>query len=343
MFRHVITYFVIFISFFSHDLYASTNDSSLDFDDASLQHHLILPDWFKLSFLDLQDSIDEAKSNNHGLIIYFERKNCAYCKAQLTINWGMADIVDYTKQHFDVIAIDVRGQRTVTDFNGDTYSEDEYAAKMKTNFTPSFLFFDKQGQPALQLYGYRPPYQFRAALEYVSDGHYKKENFRQYLARAEEAMSFGQDELNDNDVFELKQSITDLNRQQQPANKPLAVFFEHPKCHACDVLHAGPMNESEIIDRLMKMRVIQIDTTSSANVITPLGIKTTNKSWAEKLQLSFAPSIIFFDNNGKEIIRIESVVKFNRLKNILEYVLDEGYKSYPTFQLWRDRKTHEHR
>jgi len=96
------------------------------------------------------------------------------------------------------------------------------------------------------------------------------------------------------------------------------------------------MNEVEIINRLKKMRVVQIDTTSNNPIITPSGEKTTNKAWAESLNFSFAPAIIFFDDNGHQIFRIESVVRFNRLKNVLQYVLEGGYKSYPTFQLWRE-------
>ena len=331
---------VILVSYLTSNSYAASNDNQLAFDDSPLAVQLNLPDWFKLSFLDLQDSLDEANSNGRGLIIYFERKNCAYCKAQLDINWGTVDIIDYTKKNFDVIAIDVKGQKTVTDFNGDTYNEHDYAVKMKTDFTPSFLFFDKNGHFSLQLYGYRPPYQFRAALEFVADDHYHKEALSSYMSRAEHAMSFGQDELNDNDVFELKQNTTKLNRLKKSDSRLLAVFFEHPKCHACDILHAGPMNEVEIINQLKKMRVVQIDNTLNDLVITPSGIKTTNKAWAETLNLSFAPAIIFFDENGHQIFRIESVVRFNRLKNVLQYMLKGGYKTYPTFQLWRE-KSHE--
>ncbi|MDH5766127.1 MAG: thioredoxin fold domain-containing protein [Gammaproteobacteria bacterium] len=333
-------FLIIFtISLCSH----ASNDSNFSFDDHPLSSQLNLPDWFKLSFLDLQESLQEANNNQRGLIIYFERKNCAYCKAQLDINWGASDIVTYTQKHFDVIAIDVGGQRTVTDFDGNSLSESEFADKMKTNFTPSFLIFDNEGKLALRLYGFRPPYQFRAALEYAIDKHYRKESFKNYLARAETAMSFGNDELNENDVFFSYTQPVNLNRSVKTANKPLAVFFEHPKCHACDVLHAGPMNQNEIIRKLNKMIVVQIDTTQNYSVVTPDGKQTTAKAWADQLELNFAPAIIFFDNKGHEIIRIESVVKFNRLNNVIQYVLEDGHLSYPTFQRWRERDQNEKR
>ena len=158
----VIKSFVLFMVFalaFSSSCLADWQQESADslqFDDYPLREDLETPDWFKLSFLDLQDSLDEALSEGKkGLIIYFGRKDCAYCKAQLEINWGKKDILDYTQEHFDVIAIDVRGQRTVTDFDGKTYTEKEFAARMRTDFTPSLLFYESKGRLALRLPGYR--------------------------------------------------------------------------------------------------------------------------------------------------------------------------------------------
>ncbi len=274
------------------------------------------------------------ESGKRGLIIYFGRKDCAYCKALLEINWGSKDILEYTQKYFDVIAIDVRGQRTVTDFDGKTYTEKAFATRMKTNFTPSLLFYEKKSQLALRLPGYRPPYQFRAALEYVADAHYNKESYSEYLARAEEALSFGQEELNENDAF--SSPPYNLDRSKKSAKNPLVVFFEHKKCHACDVLHGGPLSQQAIGIKLRNMDAVQLDTKSNTPVITPAGKKTTAKKWARQLQLSFAPTLIFFDEQGKEIFRVESVIRLYRLNNVLSYVLNKGYKKYPTFQIWRE-------
>jgi hypothetical protein len=34
-------------------------------------------------------------------------------------------------------------------------------------------------------------------------------------------------------------------------------------------------------------------------------------------------------------MRVESVVQFYRLRNVLDYILSGGYLEYPTFQRWR--------
>ena len=89
---------------------------------------------------------------------------------------------------------------------------------------------------------------------------------------------------------------------------------------------------------LLKLEAVQLDIKSKTPVITPGGQRLTADKWAEKLDINYTPTIIFFDEAGKEIIRIESVVWFYRLRNVLTYVLTGGYKKYATFQLWRQSR-----
>ncbi len=315
---------------------ASSNDD-ITFIDKPLKSPLILPDWFKLSFLEISEDIKEAKEKKKkGLIIYFGQKFCPYCKAHLEKNWGQDDIVKYTQKNFDVIAINVKGQRPVLDIDGKIYTEKTFSAFKKTNFTPSVIFYNTKKQEILRLRGYRPPYQFRAALEYVADKHYQKETFRNYMARAESALSFGKAELNTNELFNSPPYL--LDRSRIKAEQPLMVIFERKHCHACDVLHGGPFTRSEIETQLLKFEAIQLDINSEQPIITPNGEKASAKKWAEQLDINYSPTIVFFDEAGKEIIRIESVVWFYRLRSVLKYVLSGGYKKYPTFQLWLQSK-----
>ena len=74
---------------------------------------------------------------------------------------------------------------------------------------------------------------------------------------------------------------------------------------------------------------------ADTNVITPQGKKTTAKEWAKLLDLFYAPSIVFFDAEGKEIIRVDSVTHFYRLWGVMDYVNKEGYKKAKDYQDWR--------
>jgi thioredoxin-related protein len=309
----------------------------IEFDDRPLEQDLILPDWFKLSFLELQaDLADAREAGKWGILLYFGRKDCPYCKVHLQKNWEDRGIVTYTRKHFDVIAIDVRGARQVTDYSGKVYkSEKEFAAKLRTNFTPSFLFVDVDGNAVLRLTGYHPPYQFRAALEFIADKHYLYEPLRAYIARGETIAGLEESELNDNDVFSKPPYV--LGRKKIPAKMPLAVLFEQPTCHACNVLHAGPLRNREIVDKLKQMEVVQLDRKSNTPLVTPDGRKLTAKQWAEELGLYYSPTILFFDEKGEEILRVDSVIRLYRLNGVLEYILSKAYLEYETFQLWRHK------
>jgi thioredoxin-related protein len=70
-------------------------------------------------------------------------------------------------------------------------------------------------------------------------------------------------------------------------------------------------------------------------VVTPQGKNTTAKKWADELALNYAPTIIFYDESGQEIIRVDSVVGFLRLKNVLKYINTRAYRTQPSYQLWR--------
>ena len=317
---------------------AEDEDDTLLFDDRPLDEPLELPDWFKLSFLDLQDDLKEVRQEGKdALMVYFGQKYCAYCKAFLEKDLTRGDIRTYIDRHFDVIGIDIHGQRMVTDLSGKAMEENQFAVEESTNFTPSVIFYDRDGREALRLRGYYPPYRFRAALEYVADGHYRRESFREYLARADVPLVFDPGEMNHEPYFIPGPYM--LDRSRMPGERPLAVFFEQGNCWACDVLHTNLLADPEIGERMSRFEAVQLPFWEDVPVITPSGVRTTARKWTEALGLFYTPTLIIFDRDGKEIIRVDSVVQFYRLRNVLDYILSGGYREYPTFQRWRESRS----
>jgi len=319
---------------------ADRDDQFLEFDDTLLEEELVYPDWFKLSLGDLNEDIGEAAAaGKSGIMVYFGQKRCAYCEQFLKENIGAPDIERYIREHYDIIPIDIWGIDDIIDTNGETYTERELSLRYKTNFTPSLVFYDLEGKPVFRLRGYYPPYKFRAALHYVSEGFYKEETFKEYLDRAEPGTFFMLAGLNERDFF--PEPPYNLDRRTKPGTKHLAVFFEQGDCHACDLLHTGPMNEDDTVDAITKMETVQLNIWSDTPVITPDGEKTTAREWAKDLNLFYTPTIIFYDMNGKEIIRIDSVVQYYRLWGVLDYVNSKAYLTDKDYQGWRlkQRKT----
>lgn len=327
------------ISFFllSGLAFAAANkdiDSHIVFDDAPLTEKIKHPSWFKQSsgYLsdDLYNALDDGKN---GLIVYFGQDHCPYCDQFIKNNLGASDIEHYVRANYDVIAINIWSTQDIVDTDEKEYTERDLSIHYKANFTPSLLFYNRNGKPVFRLRGYYPPYKFRAALKYVTEGFYNTESFRAYLTRAKKGLFFLDDGLHERDFF-IKPPY-DLQSTLKKSRKPLMVAFEQGNCHTCDLLHSSPFNQPKVLAELKKMHSVQLNIWSDTAVITPDGKSTTAKKWAEDLDLFYAPSLIFFDANGKEVIRIDSVVNFYRLHNVLNYVNQRGYLTEPNFQSWR--------
>lgn len=314
----------------------AADDNAFAFDDRPLDDLIVYPEWFKKSFLALDEDLEEAiQAGKFGLAVYFGQKRCAYCKKLMDVNFGQSDIVEYTRRHFDVVPIDIWSPEEITTPDGRTMSERDYAISLNTNFTPSLVFYDKEGRIALRLRGYYPPYQFRAALEYVAGGHYQRERLSVYMARGDASLRFEEGDLVEEPFFE--RPPYHLDRSRVPATQPLVVFFEAGDCHACDVLHTDPLARKSIRRRLMGLETVQLDMRADTPVVTPAGQATTARAWAEELGLFYAPSILFFDEYGREIIRLDSVTQFFRLRNVLNFISTKGYLTEHNFLQWSAR------
>lgn len=320
----------------SHPAHASLADQYDELqppiDDAPKPRDIIYPSWFKHSFLNLEDDLQEAiEAGKQGIVLYFGQKNCAYCEALMERNFGKTDIAEYTRRNFDVIPLDIWGSREVTDLQGKTLTEHELAIREQTNFTPSLLFFDKDGKLALKMRGYYPPYKFRAALEYVVDGHYRNERYRDYLLRADPPAKFEIEDMNDRAFFQKPPYA--LDRSRFPARNPLVVFFEQRECHACDVLHSEPLEDPDVLLRLSDFDAVQLDIWSDTPILTPAGQRLTAREWAHQLGIFYAPTLVFFDESGQEVFRVDSVVRLHRLRHVLDYVLTKAYLN-SDYQTW---------
>lgn len=321
------------LSFISHAANTEPVDPDAPFDDTQLDEELVYPDWFKLSLGDLNDDLEEARnSGKKGIITYFGQKRCAYCEQFFKTSLADTDIQNYLRKHYDIIAFDIWGIEEVIDTDGKQYTERELSLHYKTNFTPSLVFYDLDGTPVFRLRGFYPPYKFRAALQFAVEEFYKTEKFSDYFARANPGEYFLLGGLTERDFFlEQPYDLAALLGN----NKATAVFFEQGNCHTCDLLHSDPLAQDLSIEEIEKMNVIQLNMWADTPVVTPQGVKTTAKEWARSLDIFYAPSIVFFDNNGKEIIRVDSVTYFYRLWGVLDYVNQKGYEKSTDYQEWR--------
>ncbi|WP_456405752.1 thioredoxin family protein, partial [Thiolapillus sp.] len=132
------------------------------------------PDWFKESFLDLREDVQEAAAQNRRVMLYFYQDGCPYCAKLLKDNFGNPQIAKKTRKHFDVIAINLWGDREVVNLDGQVTTEKQFAESLKVQYTPTLLFLNEQGKVVVRLNGYYEPDKFDLVLNYVAGKHEKE-------------------------------------------------------------------------------------------------------------------------------------------------------------------------
>lgn len=292
------------------------------------------PSWFKESFLHLKDDIAEAKTAGKRVMIVFHQNGCPYCNALVERNLSQKNIEDAVRKQFDVVAINMWGDREVTGLDGKHYNEKTFAAANKVQFTPTILFFDEDGQVVLRLNGYLPPARFKTAIDYVGQRHEKTMSFRDYAAAHEPTPAKG--EMHKEGFF--RPAPFDLSRKANAKGQPIAVFFEQRDCPACDELHGKVLPDKGTRQVIGKFHNVQLDMWSNTLVITPDGKQTTAREWAKALDVKYAPTIVLFDASGKEVIRSEAFFKVFHTQGIFTYVTSGAYKKEPSFQRYLEGK-----
>ena len=152
---------------------------------------LIAEPWFLESFLDLPDDLASTTKEGKRFVIMWELRGCPYCRETHLVNFAQPRIVDYIKTNFEVLQLNIIGDRKVTDFDGAQLSEKALAAKYAVRFTPTFQFFrDTPGDmktlpPAkrevARAPGYLRPDDFLAFFRFVREKAYEKGSFRDFL------------------------------------------------------------------------------------------------------------------------------------------------------------------
>ncbi len=285
-----------------------------------------LPGWFKNSFLDLREDVAEAAEAGKRLMLYFYQDGCPYCKKLIQVNLAQKAIEEKARAGFEVIAINMWGDRELTDLDGRVLAEKEFAAGMKVMFTPTLLFLDEKGGQVLRVNGYYHPTKFAAALDYVAKKREGKESFRDYYARLDPPAPKG--ELHRQPFF-LKSPL-DLSNSKTGFS---LVLFEQLDCPACDEFHEDVVSRAETQALMKAFRVGQVDMWSKdEQVVTPSGKKMSVVAWAKELDIKYAPTLVFFDADGKEVFRAEAFLKTFHVQSALEYVSTGAYSEQPSFQ-----------
>jgi thioredoxin-related protein len=92
---------------------------------------------------------------------------------------------------------------------------------------------------------------------------------------------------------------------------------------------------------MTNLDVAQVDISSAEVVQTPDGQTLPANQWAKKLGVQFTPSLVFFDQSGKEVFRTEAYLKTFHVHGVMDYVVSDAYRHQPNFQRFLQRRNEE--
>jgi thioredoxin-related protein len=289
-------------------------------------HAVDIPPWFAETFLDFRDDLKEAARADRRVMIYFGQDGCPYCRELMQTNFTQKAIVDKMRRHLMPVALNIWGDREVTWVDGSRTTEKELAKRLKVQFTPTLLFLDEKGEVVVRLNGYVPPHRLSAALDYVAGKMESRRPLAEYMQTA--VREPAADKLHDEPFF-IKPPY-DLRRK--PGGKPLAVVFETRYCSGCDELHKEGFRRPEVQDLLPKFDLARFSLSDKAELTRPDGARTTAEAWARELKVSYTPTIVFFDDRGQEVFRIEAYLRPFHLATSFDYVASGAFRTEPEFQ-----------
>ncbi|MBW9260971.1 MAG: thioredoxin fold domain-containing protein [Candidatus Thiodiazotropha sp. (ex. Lucinisca nassula)] len=284
------------------------------------------PDWFKESFLEIADDVDEASESGKHVLLFFQLNGCPYCDRMLSEIFETDPLMSYIQEHFDVIAINVRGDREIAYNEELSTTEKKLSEQLNVWATPGIIFLDTNNKPVVRVDGYRSPDRFKHILHYVADKIYKEQKLATYLHQ----------QLKDN-IYSLRPNalfsdFTDLSR----ISGPLAVIFEDSQCHDCDEFHEHTLADEAVIKELKQFTILRLDASSKAPLVDVNGNTTTPAEWARQLQMTYRPGVTLFAD-GKLLRRYDSLLFRHHFKEGFRWISSGSYKSedYPTYSARR--------
>jgi thioredoxin-related protein len=303
------------------------------FDDSEIKH-IDYPEWFIESpFLELDEDLNRAVINGkQGLMVLFTTEGCSYCDMFIRKSLGDPEIIAMFRDHFDAVGLEMFSDAGMNAPDGTSTIVKDFAGSEGAGFTPTILFYDEQGKRLLRLVGYQAPERFKAIMGYMTGGHYKKETFRDYVTRqAGNSEALSSYVLTDDPLFS-KPPYT-LDRGRYRGQRPVIVLFEKANCAGCQTFHESVLASEDVRQLLKGFELVRMDAEDArTSVTTPAGERLTPSSWYSKEGLSSLPALLFFDENGIEVLRTDALVLEQRMTNSILFVLERAYDKGWSYQ-----------
>ena len=139
--------------------------------------------FFNQTFGDFPDELSMAREEGKkGIMLFFEMDECPFCHYMKTHVLNQPEVQAYFRDNFKLFSVDIEGDIEITDFNGDTMSQKDFAFKVnRVRATPVIAFYDLDGKQIFRYTGRTSGIEeFMLMGKFIAEGHYKDQRFTQY-------------------------------------------------------------------------------------------------------------------------------------------------------------------
>jgi len=126
----------------------------------------------------------------------------------------------------------------------------------------------------------------------------------------------------------FKESFLDLAEditEGEAAGKRVMVFFHQDGCPYCNLLVEKNFTDPDIKSRMQKsLEVIEINMWGDREIISVNGKSFSEKQFALAKKVQFIPTLLFFDEKGKEVLRLNGYLPPDEFNLALDYIINKN-------------------
>jgi len=129
----------------------------------------------------------------------------------------------------------------------------------------------------------------------------------------------------DSPFLDLEEVNNDAVRD---GKKGLMILYTTQGCSYCEQFIKRSLGNPEIAKLVQeKFDSIGLEIFDDTEVVTPTGTTMSVKHFAKKEGVGFAPTLLFYDKNGKRVLRQIGYQAPQRFLHLMDYVADDHYQS----------------
>ena len=124
-------------------------------------------------------------------------------------------------------------------------------------------------------------------------------------------------------------------REAAAAKKHLMIFVTQNGCPWCKKLVEVNFRDKTIVERMQKQfDSVEINLYGSSETIWTDGARATEKALAARLKVRATPTLLFLDERGAVVLRLNGYYEPDRFLLALDYVSNREYRKQPDFQAY---------